>query len=113
MNKLLIIMDDWEKLERFEERFRPHFEVITAPGGDYAIETALDQRPDLILACLAFEAMDERTLQIELRGHELLAQTPVVYLSEEHGENANPTDLDVVIQQPAHFELILETLQKF
>ena len=106
-------MDDWEKLERYEERFRPHFEVHTAPPGDYCIEAALEHRPDVILACLAFESMDARELQIEIREHELLAQTPIVYLSEDHGENATESEIDVLLSGQAHFEEILATLQKF
>ncbi len=106
-------MDDWEKLERYEERFRPHFEVHTAPPGDYCIEAALEHRPDVILACLAFESMDARELQIVIREHEQLQQTPIVYMTEDHGENATESELDVILPEQAHFDVILSALQRF
>jgi CheY-like chemotaxis protein len=64
VKKLLAIVDDWEKLEVYEDRLKMHFEVSCAPFGHYGIEMAREMLaagnpPDVILVDLVFEDMDE------------------------------------------------------
>lgn len=52
---LLLIVDDWELLERFEERFIKNYIVLCAPFGDIGVEMAQETSPHLIFLHLTFE----------------------------------------------------------
>jgi len=75
--RLLAIVDDWEKLERYEERLSPHFEVHCAPFGETGIEMAIEIQPDLIIVDLEFENMTESELRERLSAHPRLTKVPV------------------------------------
>lgn len=87
MKKLLAIVDDWERLERIEDRFRTRFEVLCAPFGAMGVQMAIEQDPDLILVDLEFEDMDEIEALALIRDEESLIKTPVVVISNPTGPN--------------------------
>ena len=55
--KLLLIADDWEANERYEERLAPHFELLSALFGSDGVRMAAEEQPDLILLDLTMEDM--------------------------------------------------------
>ncbi len=57
MKKLLLIVDDWELLERYEERFMSTYEILCAPLGPEGIRIAQEEIPDAVLLNLTFENM--------------------------------------------------------
>jgi DNA-binding response OmpR family regulator len=57
MKKLLLIVDDWERLERLEERLMPDYEVFCAPFGSEGLRLADEELPHVIVIDLSFEDM--------------------------------------------------------
>ena len=55
MKRLLVICDDWEALERYEDHLSPHFAVLAAPFAQVGYEMAREEQPDQILIDLVFE----------------------------------------------------------
>ena len=69
--KLLLLVDDWELLERYEERFSTAFEVYCAPLGAEGLRLAREKQPDFILLNLAFENMTNQEAWVALRADPL------------------------------------------
>lgn len=78
MPKLLLIVDDWELLERYEERFSNDFSVFCAPFGPEGIRMAREERPDLILLNLTFENMTNEEACQSLRADPQTTGIPIV-----------------------------------
>ena len=38
MKRILLVVDDWEALDRYESRLNSEFEVVTAPFGQTGLE---------------------------------------------------------------------------
>ncbi len=55
--RLLLIADDWEANERYEERLSPHFELLSALFGSDGVRMAAEEHPDVILLDLTMEDM--------------------------------------------------------
>ena len=89
--KLLLIVDDWELLERYEERFSGAFEVLCAPFGTEGVRMAREERPDLILLRLVFENMSIEEACRELRADPLTHSIPILAVSES-GEGGSGPD---------------------
>lgn len=66
--KVLLVVDDWELLERYEESFSTAAEVLCAPLGSEGVRIAREQLPDLVLLNLTFENMTNEELCLALRG---------------------------------------------
>jgi CheY-like chemotaxis protein len=82
MKKLLAIVDNWEKLDIYEEKLVPYFSVGCAPFGDYGIQMALEDKPDVILLNLAFENMTLSEATALIRGQESLRDIPLLLIDE-------------------------------
>ena len=82
MRTLLAVVDDWELLERIEERFSGTFRILGAPFGAYGLELARQEMPDVILARLGFENMTERELEAELKAEAPLREIPLLLWSD-------------------------------
>ncbi|MBC7692603.1 MAG: hypothetical protein H7222_12640 [Methylotenera sp.] len=84
--KLLAIVDDWEKLEVYETRLSPLYEVQCAPFGSYGLqmarESAGEQRPEVILIDLVFEDMDEFEAEGILSADPELSSIPRVLITD-------------------------------
>lgn len=55
--KILLIVDNWERLERLEEKLISHYEVHCAPFGSEGLRIADEVIPDVIVIDLSFEDM--------------------------------------------------------
>ena len=81
MKKLLAIVDDWERLERYEEQLSSAFEFHPSPFGRHGIELALQEQPDLILIDLEFEDMNEVEAWMLIRAESSLKKTPIIMIT--------------------------------
>jgi CheY-like chemotaxis protein len=80
--KILLIIDDWEKLERTEELLQKDHEVLCAGFGDHGIQLAKEHLPDLILYSLEFESWSHQDLLDALRQIPELHHTQVQALPQ-------------------------------
>jgi hypothetical protein len=76
--RLIAIVDDWERLERYEDELGKVFDVEGAPFGPYGIEKALEQVPQAILLDLEFENMTENEARARILESEKLRTLPLV-----------------------------------
>ena len=74
---LLLIVDDWELLERYEERFSESFEVLCAPLGSEGIRLAREHLPELVLLYLHFENMTNHEVCLALREDPVTGTLPI------------------------------------
>jgi DNA-binding response OmpR family regulator len=112
VKKLLAIVDDWERLERYEERLKSLFDFHSAPFGAYGIQIALSEHPDVILIDLEFEDMNEEEARVLLRAHDSLKTTPIVFVSNMGSRHSpRPSDYDHVLHRPVSFDQLLSVLK--
>ena len=102
MKKLLAIVDDWERLERYAERFAPWYEVIEAPFGALGVELAREHASEIdqVLVDLTFEDMTEWEARELLRGDPKTARLPITW---------NPA-VDRGVSRPSDFADLLKLL---
>jgi CheY-like chemotaxis protein len=107
--KLLAIVDDWERLERYEERLHVLFDFHSSPFGGHGIELAVIERPDVILLDLEFEDMNAEEALSLIRAQDSLRNIPVVVISgvEILGEEVCFLERPVSVEKLRQF---LETL---
>ena len=75
--KLLLIVDDWELLERYEERFSPVYDVLCAPLGSEGMRLAREESPDAVLLNLTFENMTNEEACAALRADPVTRKIPI------------------------------------
>ena len=72
MNKVMVVDDDRQALHtimRFLSRFREEFDVITADGGEAAIQVLKESQVDLIITDLVMPGMDGFSLLAHINEH--------------------------------------------
>ncbi len=107
MRKLLLIVDNWELLERYEERFSQAFEVECAPFGSDGVRMARENPPDLILLNLNFEDMTIREACLALRSDSLTRDIPIIAAGTPD-DHAKP---DGWISEPVSLENLEELFE--
>ena len=81
--KLLLVVDDWEALERYEDRLAPHFAATEAwPLGSEGLKRATEEAFDLILIDLTLEDLTPAEAEARLKSHPALGQPRVIYVGE-------------------------------
>lgn len=83
LNKtLLIVEDDSSLLRALSDRFADEgFKIIQAKNGEEGLESALKNRPDLILLDIIMPKMDGITMMKKLREDSWGEQVPVIILT--------------------------------
>lgn len=113
---VLLIVDDWEALEVYENWLSPHFQLRSAPFGSEGIRVAKEQRPDRIFLDLTFEDMSTVEACQKLRA---LDETRTVPLTLVLGQDEGSVDLpgvfplpgDQWVRRPYEFSELLEKLK--
>ena len=100
---LLLIVDDWELLERYEERFSKAFEVGCAPLGPEGVRMAQQRIPDLVLLDLTFENMTNEEARSALRSFPATRSIPIVAVGAQVQE---PVTAEVLTKYLATFPTI-------
>ncbi len=77
--KILIIEDNEMNMYMLTYLLqKEQFDVLQAYNGKDGIETALAQRPDIILLDIQLPIMDGYSVAEKIRAHEILKQTPII-----------------------------------
>ena len=91
----ILLADDNADLRAYVSRLlRPVYDVTAVADGEQALRTALELRPDLVLADIMMPKLDGIELVRALRAEPALAGVPVVLLSARAGEEAKIEGLD-------------------
>ncbi|MFD2739516.1 response regulator [Sulfitobacter aestuarii] len=93
--KILIVEDNDMNLDMLSRRLiRKGYEIIAARDGQAAIDTALAQRPDLVLMDMSLPVLDGWEATKAIRGHAELAGLPVIALTAHAMESDRQSALD-------------------
>ena len=80
--KILVVDDRQENLEIISNVLVPlKFEILTAENGQQGLETAWEERPDLIISDIKMPVMDGWEMVEELRNQSQLQDVPVIVIS--------------------------------
>ncbi len=81
--KLLLIVDDWEALDRYEAELGRGFEFVPVFFGQDGMSTALESRPDAALIDLVSGECDGVALEAEFRAHPVTRALPIALVLPE------------------------------
>lgn len=110
--KFLAIVDDWERLERYEDHLHGLFEFHSSPFGGHGVELAIQEQPEIILIDLEFEDMNEEEALSLIRAQDSFQNTLVILVSNTTLENNSvATENTLVFQRPIKMESILAFLK--
>jgi CheY-like chemotaxis protein len=114
---LLLIVDDWEALEVYEDRLKNVFRIHSAVFGKEGVQLAREISVDRILIDLTFEDMHASEACEELRAHPKTRKIPltVIFNQEEkpfEKEGVFPLPFDQFHSRPYPFDQLLQDLNK-
>lgn len=114
MRRVLLIVDDWEALEVYENRLQTHFEIMTAPFGSDGMRQAEESAPDVIFVDLVFEDMTPSEALLALQSNLKTKIIPTVLVDGPGGklENQNLPQRIVVFKRPFSFEELIRSLMQ-
>ncbi len=96
---LLIVADDWEALERYEEQLSKAFSHVEAwPLGAAGLRRATEQRFDCIVLDLVLEDLSMKEAAAQLQSAPPVGAPRVVYIGE-------PADLSGILDGPGTVKL--------
>ncbi len=97
---LLIIADDWEALERYEERLSQVFSCVEAwPMGGEGLNRATEQKFDCIVLDLVLEDLTPREAAERLSVSPPMGSPRMIYVGE-------PSDLQGILDGPRITKLV-------
>jgi CheY-like chemotaxis protein len=102
--KLLAIVDDWERLERYEDRLHHLFDFHSSPFGGHGVEMAIEHRPDIIILDLEFEDMNEQEALSLIRAQDSLQHAQIILVTNSETLTASPKTH--IFSRPAPLESI-------
>lgn len=89
--KILLIVDDWEALDRYEVELGPRFEAVPVFFGQDGISTARLERPECMLIDLTLEDMDGSDLEKEFRSDASFDGVRIALVAEVSSVSAHPS----------------------
>jgi PAS domain S-box-containing protein len=86
--RILLADDNADMREYVRKLLQEQFEVVTAPDGQSALESARQRHPDLVLADLMMPRLDGFGLLQALRAEDDLKTIPIILVSARAGEES-------------------------
>jgi CheY-like chemotaxis protein len=112
MRTLLLIVDDWESLEWYEDRLQQDFQVTCAPFGSEGIRLAQELQPDLIFLDLVFEDMTPIEAFQNLQDNPKTKEIPtILILNPEDTLAFQFPEKTSALTRPFQFEDLLKTMK--
>ncbi|MFL5812419.1 MAG: hypothetical protein ACJ763_02480 [Bdellovibrionia bacterium] len=114
---LLLIVDDWEALEVYEDRLKNYFRIYSAAFGGEGIRIAQEVAVDRILIDLTFEDMNAGEACEKLRSLPKTQNIPLTVIFNEDEKpfekpGVFPLPADQLHRRPYPFERLLQELSK-
>jgi CheY-like chemotaxis protein len=109
---VLLVEDDRDTREMYSE-FLSHsgLRVAEAPSGSRALESACEQRPDVIVTDIAMPGMDGLELSRRLRSAPPTQDVPIIAVSGNPSERARDAGVDVVLTKPCAPDYLLHVIE--
>ena len=118
MPRKVLIVEDHEDIRNMMTVYLKSFgyEIVEATDGYEAVETAIAEKPDLILMDIAMPILDGIGATEAIRSHAELANIPIVALSaygDFYKEKAFEVGCNDVIQKPLDFDRLEPIVQRY
>lgn len=105
MPKILVVEDDITLRNLYHKVLKDHgYEVIIATNGQEGLDSALSQKPDLILLDIRLPIMDGATMMRKLREDPWGQNVPVIVLTAVE-PNQDSLFKEITVGRPAHYFL--------
>lgn len=108
---LLIVEDNEELLHILKELFAPYYKTITATNGKEGLDTAISEKPDLIVSDVIMPEMTGTEMCRQIKNDIDLCHIPVILLTalntnEQNVEGLN-SGADDYVTKPFHAKILL------
>jgi CheY-like chemotaxis protein len=111
MRKVLLIVDDWEALEWYEDQLSSEFEVTCAPFGSEGIRLAKELQPDKIFMDLILEDMSPGEGIEELQSDPKTQRIPLTFIQNKESDlNFECPPGATYLTRPFHLSCLIELL---
>ncbi len=109
---VLLVEDDPDTREMYSE-FLSHsgLRVAEAPSGRRALESAREQRPDVVVTDIAMPGMDGLELSRRLRSSDPTRDVPIIAVSGNASERAREAGANIVLEKPCAPDYLLEVIE--
>jgi len=115
--RILIVEDNPINLELVVQLLEDDYELLVAKDGAEGLETALQERPDLVLLDLSLPKMSGWEVCQEIRSQLGEAAMPLVALTAHaikgDREKALESGFQAYVTKPIDEDLLFETVEKF
>jgi two-component system response regulator VicR len=117
-HKILVVDDDQKALLLMEAVLKPHgYDVVLIKDGEQAIQTAIKEKPDLILLDIMMPVLDGYTILNKIKEYETMRNIPVVMVTalEQDGNKvfASIVGASAYITKPISSKHLIETIARF
>ena len=117
MTKILYVEDNEDNIYMLSRRLkRKGFELVIAKDGAAGVETAKNEKPDLILMDLSLPVLDGWGATRELKKNDSTKEIPVIALSahamEEHKASALEAGCNDYDTKPVDFARLLSKIEE-
>jgi PleD family two-component response regulator len=117
LKKILIIDDEVDFVDLLGLRLAGHYKILKAYNGAEALETAKNEKPDLILSDLMMPKMDGFQLLENLKKHVDTEHIPFVILSADEDSRtifkAQEMGVADYLIKPTHLDTLPDVLARF
>jgi two-component system, cell cycle response regulator DivK len=109
---VLLVEDDRDTREMYSEFLSySGLRVAEAASGRGALETARQQRPDVVVTDIAMPGMDGVELSRRLRSAAPTREVPIIAVSGNACARAREAGLDVVLEKPCSPDHLLHVIE--
>ncbi|MFN6962376.1 MAG: response regulator [Pyrinomonadaceae bacterium] len=118
MRKKVLLVEDHEDIRRMMRYMLSGYgyQVVEAADGYEAVETAVREKPDLILMDIAMPILDGLGATEAIRQHAELSDIPIIALSaygDFYEERARSVGCTEVLQKPVDFDRLEPIVQRY
>jgi CheY-like chemotaxis protein len=109
---VLLVEDDRDTREMYCEFLsQSGLRVTEAPSGRRALESAREQRPDVVVTDIAMPGMDGLELSRRLRSSAPTRDVPIIAVSGNASERAREAGADIVLEKPCTPDYLLHVIE--
>ena len=118
MSKKVLVVEDYTEVREMMKMMLGFYgyQVVEASNGYEAVETAIKEKPDLILMDIAMPVLDGIGATETIRQHTEFTDTPIIALSaygDFYEDRARSAGCNDVIQKPLDFDRLQPLVQQY
>jgi len=91
---VLVVDDNYDMRKYIVSVLSPHYQVLEAVNGEQGLETAISQKPEIILSDVMMSKMDGNQMLKAIRAHEQTSHIPMILLTAKASEDLRLESLE-------------------